>query len=429
MRAGISFGKTEQSMNKGFRFLGWVSLAALGILLCGAFVQVLSKPAWGFFAHRKINRQAVFTLPPEMIVFYKKNIEFLTEHAVDPDMRRYASRHEAARHYMDLDRYGKAPFNDLPRQWNDALAQFSAYFFINEKNDTLPIFKKNDKGRLNMEQGLVAFDNTGQTMAYDSLRSFFSKHILPLYYEDEWTVDCDTFAQWFGVKLPGCQAIVVKDQLSEHGILPYHLNQMLNRLKYAFIDRDVKKILRLSADFGHYVGDAHVPLHTTENYNGQLSGQDGIHAFWETRLPELFADDSYDFWVGKATLIEQPQDYFWDIVLKSHTYVDSVLGIEKDLRTQFPPDRQFCNEMRGDVLVKTQCEDFAKAYHERMGSMVEERFRAAIAVTGNVWYTAWVMAGQPDLSHLGSVEPGQDEERKELEQATKSGSIKGRPHE
>ncbi len=416
-------------MTKGFRFLSWVPLVLLGLLFSSGFVPSPSLPVWGFFAHRKINRQAVFTLTPEMMVFYKKNIEYLTEHAVDPDMRRYATRHEAPRHFMDLDRYGEAPFDDLPRQWTDALTQFSAYYFINEKNDTLPIFKRNDEDRLNIENDQIAFDKTGQIVAYDTLRSFFAKYILPLYYEDNWAVDCDTFSQWFQTKLPACQGIIVVDQLSEHGVLPYHLLQMLNRLKYAFIDRDAKKILRLSADFGHYVGDAHVPLHTTQNYNGQLSGQDGIHAFWETRLPELFADDSYDFWVGKASLIEQPQEYFWDIVLKSHSYVDSVLGIEKDLRTLFPPDRQICNEMRGDALVKTQCEDFANAYHDRMGSMVEERFRSAIAVTGNVWYTAWVMAGQPDLSSLSSPENEADEEQKELEKAIKSGNVKGRPHE
>lgn len=78
-------------------------------------------PDWGFFAHKRINRLAVLTLPPEMMVFFKPNIDYLTDHAVDPDMRRYASKHEAPRHYIDLDNYGAPPFTDLPRQWVDAL--------------------------------------------------------------------------------------------------------------------------------------------------------------------------------------------------------------------------------------------------------------------------------------------------------------------
>ena len=76
--------------------------------------------------------------------------------------------------------------------------------------------------------------------------------------------------------------------------------KMQQRLTKAFQDRDAKKIIQLSSEFGHYIGDAHVPLHTTENYNGQLTNQVGIHAFWESRIPELFADTEFDYFVGKA---------------------------------------------------------------------------------------------------------------------------------
>ena len=48
---------------------------------------------WGFFGHKKINRVAVFTIPESSLFkFYKENIDFITEHAVDPDKRRYAER-------------------------------------------------------------------------------------------------------------------------------------------------------------------------------------------------------------------------------------------------------------------------------------------------------------------------------------------------
>src|SRR3982750_1372715 len=76
---------------------------------------------WGFFAHKQINYYAVFLLPPEMMVLYKPNIAFLTEHAVDPDKRRYAVAAEAARHYIDIDLYGKAPSLTLPRNWDSAV--------------------------------------------------------------------------------------------------------------------------------------------------------------------------------------------------------------------------------------------------------------------------------------------------------------------
>ena len=61
---------------------------------------------WGFFAHQEINHYAVFLLPPQMMVLYKPNIDFITIHAVDPDKRRYAVAAEGPRHYIDIDHYG-----------------------------------------------------------------------------------------------------------------------------------------------------------------------------------------------------------------------------------------------------------------------------------------------------------------------------------
>ncbi|HMX38830.1 MAG TPA: hypothetical protein PKD78_00835, partial [Saprospiraceae bacterium] len=96
-------------------------LLLLSVLLSGAWKPLPQgapqppSPPWGFFAHKRINRLAVLTLPPGMMVLFKPNIDWITEHAVDPDMRRYATRHEGPRHFIDLDRYGSPPFSDLPR--------------------------------------------------------------------------------------------------------------------------------------------------------------------------------------------------------------------------------------------------------------------------------------------------------------------------
>src|SRR5690349_1911811 len=79
---------------------------------------------WGFYAHRQINYYAVFMLPPGMMVLYKQNIQFLSDHAVDPDKRRYAVAAEGARHYIDIDHYGSFPFDSLPRTWTNALKKY-----------------------------------------------------------------------------------------------------------------------------------------------------------------------------------------------------------------------------------------------------------------------------------------------------------------
>jgi protein tyrosine phosphatase len=224
-----------------------------------------------------------------------------------------------------------------------------------------------------------------------------------------------------------CDAAFAKESFSQHGIVPYNLQRVQEKLTDAFRKKDVTKILRLSAEIGHYIGDAHVPLHTTENYNGQLTNQNGIHGFWESRIPELYADDEYDFFVGKAEYMERPDKQYWDIVLKSHEYVDSVLIIEKDLSKIFPTDRQFCFEERLGKTIRTQCSEYTRAYSERLAGMVEARMRNSILTVGSAWQTAWVDAGQPDLSKLmeetAVTKTAEDEA---LEKASQSGQMIGR---
>ncbi|MDQ4141958.1 MAG: S1/P1 Nuclease, partial [Bacteroidota bacterium] len=81
--------------------------------------------SWGFFGHQRINRFAVFTLPPEMIGFYKKHLTYITENAVNPDKRRYMIPQEGPRHFIDLDVYGDSAAINLPRTWQAATAKYS----------------------------------------------------------------------------------------------------------------------------------------------------------------------------------------------------------------------------------------------------------------------------------------------------------------
>ena len=364
---------------------------------------------WGFFGHRRINRLAIFALPEEMLGFYKKHIEFITDHAVDPDKRRYATKHEAVRHYIDLDHWGTFPFDNVPRNWSAALAQYSDVYVVDEHLDTLLLIGYPTlEGRtekpliytggeyLQLVEGLVDIVPTQEYIR------FFNQYIMPQYYEEEWLLDCAVLDNLLGTHHLdfSCQSVFVIDRFSGTGIVPYHLKKAFGDLVEAFRQKNTLRILRLSSDFGHYIGDAHVPLHTTKNYNGQLTDQIGIHAFWESRIPELFADKEYDYFVGKAILVDDIQDYCWDIVLTSHSYVDSVLLIEKKLRRTFPADQQYCFDNRNNQTVRIQCEAFARAYAERMHGMVETRMRASILSVASLWYSAWVQAGSPDINEL-----------------------------
>ncbi len=282
------------------------------LILISTCLKPSSYGYWGFFAHRLINRIAVFGLPLEMLDFYKQNIGFLTDKATAPDSRRYRFKNEAPRHFIDLDIYGDSAWNKLPRRWSEAVELFG------------------------------------------------------------------------------------EDSLMKHGIAPWHIQFMKYQLTEAFLNQDAEAILRLSADIGHYISDAHVPLHTTRNYNGQLTGQLGIHGFWESRLPELFSDQ-YDLFVGKAFYIEDPTTLTWDIVRESHAAVDSILLFERQLSELTNASKKYSYELRKGQTVRTHSEFFSSRYHEKLNGMVERRLRASILRVSSFWYTCWVDGGQPNI--------------------------------
>lgn len=278
---------------------------------------------WGFYAHALINRLAVFSLPEEMIGFYKPQIQYITENAVNPDRRRYAVEGEAEKHYIDLDYYGDSALQILPNYWAEAVEKFPE----------------------------------------DSLRS--------------------------------------------NGIGPWSAYFTFLSLTKAFEDKNSAAILRLSADLGHYIGDLNVPLHTTMNYNGQLTDQIGIHGFWESRVPELQAKD-YPLWVGQAEYVEKPQLALWDAVAAAHAQVDSVLTIERELTKHFPPDQKYSYEERNNLTVRVYSREFTEAYSSALAGQIERQMKKSIKMTSDFWFTAWVNAGQPDLSTF-SVETLEEE--------------------
>lgn len=400
------------------------------ILFFISFIFLSSTVDWGFFGHRRINKLACFTLPQDLFGFYKSNIDYISDHAVDPDKRRYASKFEAIRHYIDLDIWGEAPFNNIPRDWVNLMMHFTSIKKISLQGDTLTWLDR-DILPYDLRKPAKTFTFKDKEIDYRSYRSFIYDHVMNTYYDDDRDISKKAMLAFFGkfdIEVKGTRFIAV-DEFTEHGIVPFHLAFMQKKLEKAFLAKDIPAILRLSAEMGHYLGDAHVPLHTTENYNGQLTDQLGIHGFWESRIPELFADNEYDYFVGKANYIEDKEEYFWDVVLDSHALVDSVLLIEKNLSETFPEDQQICYDDRGNQLTRTQCKEYAKAYSLRMNGMVEERMRDAILAIGSAWYTAWVDAGQPELSKLGIDEDVLiTEEDAKVNNAFRSNKIKGRDH-
>lgn len=188
-------------------------------------------------------------------------------------------------------------------------------------------------------------------------------------------------------------------KLLAQGIIPWQIWRTYQNLVKAFSAKDIDKIIRYSADLGHYIADAHVPLHTTSNYNGQQTNQIGIHAFWETRLPEMFASQ-YRLVIGPSVYIDDPLEEAWKIVKSSNQLVDSVLTIEKKLSQTFNESEIKSYIERNNQLVLTYSDNYATAYHNALNGMVERRFKSSVQMVSSMWYSAWVDAGQPNLNKI-----------------------------
>ncbi len=341
----------------------------------------------------------MFTLPTPLIGFFKKHLEYVTEHAVDPDVRRHATPHEAVRHYIDLDHFGSWPFEMIPRARTDALFKFSSWYVRTPLGDTLQLVPPGTFGPYQDSFLLLLPDSSFMALAQKPWRQKFVHWVLPQYYEARWVLPADSLQHWLdSLDVPiQVQEAWVEDHLTPYGILPWALEDTYRKLVAAFAQKDERRILRYAADLGHYLADACVPLHTTENYNGQLTGQEGIHAFWESRLPELFAEEQYDLFTGQARLVLDPLAYFWSLVLDSHQLVNTVLEIERRVRDSLPSDRVWCTELRNGQAIRVRCTTFAQAYHEALNGMVARQMRRAIKAVGDLWYTAWLEAGSPNL--------------------------------
>lgn len=216
--------------------------------------------------------------------------------------------------------------------------------------------------------------------------------------------------------------------ITENGIVPWWIQTMLSRLTTAFKEKNQARILKLSAEIGHYIADSHVPLHACSNHNGQFTDQKGIHGFWESRIPELLAEKEWDFFIGKAEYIKSPAEFIWARVLESAAAADTVLKFEKELSGKFPGDQKFSFEQRNGITIRQYSDTYSRNYNEMLKGMVERRMKQSIFAIASFWYTAWVNAGQPDLGKLTNKEFSADDiqEFETLNSNWKNGNIKGR---
>jgi hypothetical protein len=193
------------------------------------------------------------------------------------------------------------------------------------------------------------------------------------------------------------------DTLRKYGTVVWVIMENKEKLTNAFRKQQKDSILYYAADLGHYISDAHVPLHTSINYDGQLTNQRGLHSLWESTVPELNLNDYNLYQNHKAKYLKNPLEEMWGKIKESNDLLKGVFQEEINASEGFTEDKKFKRSERFGAMRKNYSGEFAKAYGIRLGTTVNERLLASARCVSDFWYTCWVDAGCPDLSGLQST--------------------------
>ena len=176
------------------------------------------------------------------------------------------------------------------------------------------------------------------------------------------------------VMLHGSQYVITQ------GTLPWVIQWTVDSLRKAFQQRNWDKAMLFAADLGHYVGDGHQPLHITENYNGAMTNQSGIHSRYETKLVEQF-QNSILYTNDSASYVGDISNYVFDFIYTGNKYLDSVL---------------YGDSVAHAISGTTSGIVYLQKYWDLCGDQTILLMKNASKSVADLIYTAWIDAGSPD---------------------------------
>ena len=143
-----------------------------------------------------------------------------------------------------------------------------------------------------------------------------------------------------------------------------------------------------------------MPLHTTTNYDGQLTNQKGLHSLWESTIPELELESYQLYSPHKATYLKKPATAVWEAIRRAAALVPVMLQKEKEVSAGFTDAQKFRTQIRRGAESKTYTTEFARAYSAALKGTINEQLLFSADLIADFWYTSWVDAGKPDLSAI-----------------------------
>lgn len=203
-------------------------------------------------------------------------------------------------------------------------------------------------------------------------------------------MEVETYGGQVPVDLAQAQAQAGAEGFLKAGQAPWVIQDRVRDLAAAFKTGDADRVAYLASILSHYVADLHVPLHTTRNYDGQLTGQNGVHSRWETGLVDhLTGSPEVRPAAPEKGLFEAP----WRWLKESNALVPALLA----------------DDLAADPFAKGAGKGPRSAaywllFSQRQDPVVKEQLARAGQHTAQMILLAWTLAGRPKP---GAEAPGQ----------------------
>ena len=141
-----------------------------------------------------------------------------------------------------------------------------------------------------------------------------------------------------------------------------------------------ENIKLFSAVMAHYAADAHVPFHAALNYDGQLTGQWGIHSRFESELFERY-QSTLQLSPRRPASIGNPREFIFETLTTSFPLVQPVLDADKAAVA----GREFYDDV------------YFEQFFAKVKPILEKRLSDSIGDVAGMITAAWVEAGRPAL--------------------------------
>jgi hypothetical protein len=164
------------------------------------------------------------------------------------------------------------------------------------------------------------------------------------------------------------------------GRLPWLIQESYARLVEAMKAAEREKVLAESDVLAGLVVDMHSALNLTENFDGQKTGQHGLWVRLAEKLPQAMGRQ-LKVSPDAANYLDNPKEYVFSMMVGTYVWLDNTLYLEELARRG--------KAGYGDPYY----EDLAR----KVGPILQERLARAAEDAGSYWYTAWSVAGRPEL--------------------------------